>query len=93
MLGELNKSKQQPAPKNKQNAYWGAAPSEDGFDDDFDKIADIPISEDPQSQRKLEQNDSIDSFKQDEINFEDDPVIKIDQRQAKKTDELRLGIQ
>ena len=49
MLGELNKPKQQPAPKNKQSAYWGAAGSEvdDGFNDDFDKIADIPISEDP----------------------------------------------
>ena len=49
MLGELNKPNQQPAPKNKQSAYWGAAGSEvdDGFNDDFDKIADIPISEDP----------------------------------------------
>lgn len=84
MLGELNKPKQQPALKNKQNAYWGAAVSEedDGFNDDFDKIADIPISEDPQSQRIIQQNDSIDSFEQVQISFEADPVIKINQPKA-----------
>ncbi len=56
MLGELNKPKEWPAKKTKQNTYWGAGGSEgeNGFDDDFDKIADIPISEDPKSQRVMQ---------------------------------------
>ncbi len=56
MLGELNKPKEQLAKKPKQNTYWGAGGSEEenGFDDDFDKIADIPISEDPKSHRIIQ---------------------------------------
>lgn len=99
MMGAFNK-KQQEKPKQ-TNSYWGG---DGGFDDNFDNLDNVALSEHTESQCGLQssriqkqESEEEDEFERDEhqwLDFDDEPVI-INKKKAGasgKTD-VRMGLE